>query len=95
MNLNPFIILIVQIINLYGFILVLHIIMSWLLYFDLLNARSPAVNKIMHFLHRLTEPTLGRIRKYMPKLGSVDISPVVLFLLLILLKNILITYFYV
>lgn len=95
MNLNPFVILLVQIISWYNFALVVFIILQWLLHFKIINPHSPFVTKINITLYKLIEPVLMKIRKYMPELGGIDLSPLALFLALGFMKNVLITYFYV
>lgn len=95
MNINPFIDLINSIIWLYTCILIIHIILSWLVSFRIVNAYQPLVQKVQYVLYRLTEPLLKPIRKYMPDLGGIDISPIVLFLLLSFTQNVLTTYFYI
>lgn len=95
MNLNPFVILLVQIIGWYNLALVVFIILQWLLHLKIINPYSPFVNKVNITLYKLIEPVLMKIRKFMPDLGGIDLSPLVLFLALGFMKNVLITYFYV
>ncbi|MCE3232564.1 MAG: hypothetical protein K0R98_821 [Rickettsiaceae bacterium] len=94
MNLNPFIDLIIVILNLYGWVLMAWIVISLLIAFDVVNRYSPLVAKISEFLYKMTEPVLRRIRRYMPDLGMVDLSPVVVFLAIHFISNVLRTYFY-
>jgi YggT family protein len=61
-------------------------ILSWLIAFNVLNTRNHAVAMIADFLYRITEPALRPIRKYLPNLGGIDISPVILILILIFLR---------
>lgn len=94
MNVNPFIDLIGTIITLYNWVLIAWIILSWLIAFNIVNRYQPFVRNVMSVLGRLTEPVLSRIRRFMPNLGPIDLSPIVLFLALGFLKSILYTYFY-
>lgn len=94
MNLNPFINLIVTILNVYGWILIIWIILSILISFDIINRYNPVVSKISHALYKLTEPVLGKIRKYMPDFGVIDISPIIVFLAIRLITDMLYTYLY-
>ncbi|AIL65515.1 YGGT family protein [Rickettsiales bacterium Ac37b] len=94
MNINPAIDLIAQIISLYNLILIVWIIMSWLVYFNILNKHQPLVQKLMHALTKLVEPVLNYIRNYIPTIGGIDLSAIVLFLALGFIKNVLYTYFY-
>ena len=76
------IILIDTIIQIYIYLLIASVILSWLVSFNVINTHNQLVYTIGSFLHRITEPVLGRIRRYVPDLGGLDISPVVLILLL-------------
>ena len=81
--------LIENIINIYIFILIAAAIMSWLVAFDILNPHSRAVQAIRFALFRLTEPLLYPIRRILPDLGGIDISPLVLILLLWFINDLL------
>ena len=76
---NAVIILIDQIINLYIWTLLAYIISSWLVAFKIINPWQPVVRMIINFLARLHEPILRQVRRYMPDLGGIDLSPIVLF----------------
>ena len=89
---NSLLILIIQIINLYQFFLLIYIITTWLINFNIINTSNRFVFIIMNTLYRLCEPSLRLIRKYLPNLGSLDISPIVVYILLIFVKNLLIEY---
>jgi YggT family protein len=65
------------------------VIMSWLLAFNVLNNSNSVVRQINYGLHRLTEPLLGPIRRRMPDLGGIDISPIVLLLGLMFIQQML------
>lgn len=94
MNINPIITLIAQTINIYNFFLLVYIVMHWLFHFDIINRKNELVNKFFFTLHQFMEPLLSRIRRHLPRVGGVDISPIVAFLLLNFTKNVLFTYFY-
>ena len=86
---NPFLWLIDTIITLYIGILIASAILSWLVAFNVVNARNPIVANIGEFLYRITEPALRPIRALLPNLGGIDISPVILILLLLFLQRII------
>ena len=86
---NPFLWLIDTIITLYIWILIASAILSWLVAFNVVNARNPVVANIGEFLYRVTEPALRPIRALLPNLGGIDISPVILILLLLFLQRII------
>ena len=84
--------LIIQIINLYQFILLIYIIATWLISFNIINTSNRFVYSVMEVLYRLCEPSLRFIRQFLPKFGSIDISPVIVYLLLWFIKSLLIEY---
>lgn len=86
---NPFLWLIDTIITLYIWILIASAILSWLVAFNVVNARNPIVANVGEFLYRITEPALRPIRALLPNLGGIDISPVILILLLLFLQRII------
>ena len=71
-----------QILKLYTYIVIANVIVSWLVSFNVLNTSNRFVYMILEFTYKLTEPILNKIRGFLPNLGSLDISPVVLLLLL-------------
>ena len=84
--------LIIQILDLYQFILLIYIISTWLISFKVVNTSNRMVYAIMGILYRLCEPSLRLIRQYLPNLGTVDISPIVIYMLLWFLKSLIIEY---
>ena len=84
--------LIIQIINLYQLVLLIYIIATWLISFNIVNTSNRLVYGIMGALYRLCEPSLKLVRQYMPNLGSIDISPVIVYLLLWFIKSLIIEY---
>lgn len=69
-----------KVIDIYSFLLLAYVILSMLTSFGIVNARQPLVSTVGEFLYRICEPVLGPIRRRMPDLGPVDISPMVLLL---------------
>lgn len=84
---NPFLWLIDTIIDIYIWILIASAVLSWLIAFNVVNTRNPIVNNIGEFLYRVTEPALRPIRNLMPNLGGIDVSPVILIIGLLFLKQ--------
>ena len=84
--------LLIQIINLYQFVLLIYIIATWLISFNIINTSNRFVYSVMEALYRLCEPSLRLVRQYIPNFGSIDISPVIIFLLLWFIKSLLIEY---
>jgi YggT family protein len=86
---NPFLWLVDTIITLYIWILIGSAVLSWLVVFNVVNTRNPIVNSVGDFLYRVTEPALRPIRNVMPNLGGIDISPVILIIGLLFLKQLI------
>ena len=74
--------LVLQILKLYSYVVIANVIVSWLIAFNILNTQNRFVYSILEFSYRLTDPILNKIRRYLPNLGSLDISPIVLLLLI-------------
>lgn len=81
--------LIDTVINLYIWVLIISAVMSWLIAFNVVNTSNRAIYMIADFLYRVTEPALRPIRRIIPSLGGVDISPVILILLLAFLRRLI------
>lgn len=71
------------------FLVIAHVIMSWLVGFNVLNVRQPLVAQIWSALDRLLEPVYSRIRQFLPNTGAFDLSPLVLLVGLFALRTIL------
>lgn len=90
---QSFIRLIYTAIDIYIYILIASAVLSWLIAFNVVNMRNQFVSMLADSLWRLTEPLLRPIRKILPSLGGLDISPIVLILLLIFFQNLLLELF--
>ena len=78
----PLLELIVKVVDIYIWVIVIAIILSWLVNFNVINKSNRFIYLVGDFLYRITEPLLRRIRAFMPDLGGIDVSPVVLILIL-------------
>lgn len=87
---GPLLKLILTVIDLYIWIVVIGVILSWLTAFKVLNTSNRFVYMVGDFIHRITEPALGRIRKVLPVMGGFDLSPIALILGLMLLQDVFI-----
>ena len=74
--------LVLQILKLYSYVVIANVIVSWLIAFNVLNTSNRFVYSILELTYRLTDPILNKIRGFIPNLGSLDISPVILLLLI-------------
>lgn len=72
------------------FIMIAHIIMSWLINFQVLNLRQPLVAQVWNGLSALLEPLYGPIRRILPQMGGLDLAPLVLFIAIIILQRALV-----
>ncbi|MBV9347322.1 MAG: YggT family protein [Pseudolabrys sp.] len=86
---NPFLWLIDTLITLYIWLLIAAAVLSWLVAFNVVNARNPIVARVGEFLYQVTEPALRPIRNLLPNLGGIDISPVILIILLLFLRQLI------
>ena len=84
----PLINFIVMLINLYIWVIIISAVLSWLIAFNVVNMQNQFVHMIADFLYRITDPALRPIRRFIPYLGGIDISPIVLILLLILIRDV-------
>ncbi|PPR30089.1 MAG: hypothetical protein CFH32_00179 [Alphaproteobacteria bacterium MarineAlpha9_Bin2] len=73
-------------IDLLFFIIILQVIISWLIAFNILNTYNQFIGQIIFFLNRITFPLLSPIKKILPNLGPIDISPVIVLILLKVLQ---------
>lgn len=78
----PLLTIIVSILNIYSWVIIFYVVISWLVNFNMLNTNHQFVLAALEFLYRLTEPALKRIRRFLPSLNGVDISPILLLMLL-------------
>ena len=86
---NPFLWLVDTVITLYIWILIASAVLSCLIAFNVVNTRNPIVASVGEFLYRITEPALRPIRNVMPNLGGIDVSPMILIIGLLFLKQLI------
>ncbi len=76
------------ILNIYELIVVIAVVMSWLFHFNVINYSNQFVRLIWDVCSKLTEPFLSRIRSFLPNMGGIDLSPIVLLLLVFFIQNV-------
>ena len=81
-------ILLDSIITIYLWIIIINAVLSWLIAFNILNTQNRFVFAVLDVTYKMKEPALNKIRRFIPTFGSIDISPVILILLLMFLRNI-------
>jgi YggT family protein len=85
---------ILLVLDLYIWLLIAAAVLSWLVAFNVVNSRNQFVAMLGDFIYRVTEPVLRPIRNMLPSLGGIDVSPVVVILIIILIKDIIVRYIY-
>ena len=76
-----------ELLNIYKWIVIANVIISWLISFNVLNTQNRFVYSILELTYRLTDPFLNKIRRFLPNLGTLDISPVILLVLIWFLQT--------
>jgi len=80
-------ILLDSVITIYIWIIIINAILSWLVAFNILNTQNRFVFSVLDTTYKLTDPALNKIRRFLPTFGSIDLSPVVLILFLMFIRN--------
>jgi YggT family protein len=76
-----------ELLNIYKWIVIVNVLISWLISFNVLNTQNRFVYSILELTYRLTDPFLNKIRRFLPNLGTLDISPVILLVLIWFLQT--------
>lgn len=87
----PLLLFIHYVIDLYKWVVIAAVVFSWLISFNVINAHNPFVRSLWNALLAVTEPLLKPIRRMLPDLGGIDISPIILFLALIFVQSVVIS----
>ena len=82
----PLIRVVIAILDIYWYLVIIQAVISWLIAFNVINTYSRPVAMVLDFLYRITEPLLRPIRQFVPTLGGLDISPVILLLIIWLVE---------
>jgi len=80
-------ILLDSLITIYLWVIIINALLSWLVAFNILNTQNRFVFSILDATYKLTDPALNKIRRFLPTFGSIDISPIILILILMFLRN--------
>ena len=89
---NSLLALIIQIIDLYKLILIIYIVGTWLMNFNIINTSNRFVYTVMGALYKMCEPSLRIVRRFIPNFGNIDISPIIVYLALWFIQSLLIEY---
>ena len=91
-RMHPVIWLIVTVLDIYVWVLIAAVVASWLVAFNIINRQNDVVRQVTYALYRLTEPVLAPIRRYLPDLGGLDISPIVAIIVIYFIRYVVIYY---
>tara|TARA_B100001250_G_C19788704_1_gene785406 strand:- start:1409 stop:1699 length:291 start_codon:yes stop_codon:yes gene_type:complete len=80
-------ILLDSVISIYLWVIIINALLSWLVAFNILNTQNRFVFSVLDTTYKLTDPILNKIRRFVPSFGSIDISPIILILALMFLRN--------
>ena len=80
-------VLVDSVITIYLWIIIINAVLSWLVAFNILNTQNRFVSSVLDTTYKLTDPALNKIRRFLPTFGSIDLSPVVLILFLMFIRN--------
>nr|GAJ32100.1 hypothetical protein Atu2659.1/AGR_C_4820 [Bradyrhizobium sp. DOA9] len=86
--------IVIIVLDLYVWLLIASAILSWLIAFNVVNTRNQFVSAVAEFLYRITEPLLAPIRNFLPSLGGLDISPIILILIIMFIERVILYYIY-
>jgi len=92
MRSDPFLWLLLTILDIYFWFLIVNVILSWLVAFNVVNRSNRFVATLGEFLYRITEPVLAPLRRVLPNLGGIDISPLIVIIAIQFLQQLLIRY---
>ena len=84
---EPILLLLYRVIDIYFYILIINIALSWLIAFNIVNMQNKIVVSILYATNRLTDPLLNPVRRILPNLGGIDISPIILVLCLLFVQD--------
>ena len=84
---EPILLLLYRVIDIYFYIVIINIVLSWLIAFNIVNMQNKIVVTILYATNRLTDPLLNPVRRILPNLGGIDISPIILVLCLLFVQD--------
>jgi len=85
--LEPIITLVIEILDIYKWIVIISVVVSWLITFGVLTTANHVVRGVIDVLYRLTEPVYRPFRRFLPHIGGVDISPLIVLLIIWLIER--------
>ena len=86
--------LLILLLNIFFWIIIVQVVMSWLIAFDVVNARNAQAQKLITLINRVTDPVYRPLRKFIPPIGGIDITPIIVIFGISILKNIVAQIFF-
>ncbi len=86
--------LLIFILDVYFYIIIASVIISWLIAFEVLNVKNPQAQNLIKLLNKLTEPVYKPLRKFIPPIGGIDITPIIVIFAIFLLQNLIVRLMY-
>jgi YggT family protein len=80
--------------NIYTFIIIAQVVISWLIAFGVLNTANPQATRLVEGLNKLTEPVMAPVRRYVPPIGGIDITPIIVIFGIMILERLIEIVFY-
>jgi YggT family protein len=91
---RPILDVILILLDMYMYVVIAAVILSWLIAFNVINTRNQIVAMIADFLYRVTEPVFRPIRNFLPNLGGIDFSPLIVLLIIYVIRRYISDYIY-
>lgn len=91
---RPILDVILILLDMYVYIIIAAVILSWLIAFNVINTRNQIVAMVVDFLYRVTEPVFRPVRNFLPSLGGIDFSPLVVLLVIYVIRRYISDYIY-
>lgn len=91
---RPILDVIIFLLDFYVYVIIAAVILSWLIAFNVINTRNQIVAMISDFLYRITEPVFRPVRNFLPNLGGIDFSPLVVLLVIYVIRRYIADYIY-
>lgn len=91
---RPFLEVIIYLLDAYWWVVIIAVIVSWLIAFNVVNTRNQIVGMIADFLYRITEPVFRQVRGWLPNLGGIDFAPLIVLLIIYIIERMIVLYVY-
>lgn len=86
--------ILIFLLEIYTFIIIIQVVMSWLIAFGVINTQSPQARRLIMALDKLTDPVMQPVRRYVPSIGGIDVSPIIVIFAIMLVKNLVARIFF-